>query len=144
MGILPAPTKSGSSIPGWLSLTVLALLCTLKKESPHDVPCQSHRTSQPLLGWQDTMLVCPILYSYHDPRPGSGSWSCISHSWQQHPTSFVWMLRESRLRVAQAATFLNVSSATLCYSSSASPVSEHVSFLKIIKYLFMDVQVAHS
>lgn len=49
VGSLMALTKCGSSILAQLSLPFLALLHIYKKENPHDVACQSHRMSQPLL-----------------------------------------------------------------------------------------------
>lgn len=65
------------------------------------------------------------------------------HSQQWDPTSFVWMLRESSLRVAQAAAFLSVSMPLLLlFQLSDSTVGSCI-ISKSHKNLLMGVQVAH-
>lgn len=151
MGTLPTPTKSGGSIPDWLGLPFIAPLCVLKKESPHDVPCQSHRASQPPIGWQDRMLVCLMLYFSHDPRPGSESWSCVSqcHLCQSlslttvRPNFLCVDAQRIQSEGGQAAAFLSVSMPLfLLFQLSDSTVGSCI-ISKSHKNLLMGVQVAH-
>lgn len=55
----------------------------------------------------------------------------------------VWMLRESSLEVGSGCHIPeHLQCRSLCSSTSVNLASEHTSFLKVIKYLFMDMEVA--
>lgn len=55
----------------------------------------------------------------------------------------VWMLRESSAEVGSGCRIPeHLQRHSLCSSTSANLALEHTSFLKVIKYLFMDMEVA--